>query len=151
MSARTGQCLCGAVRFEAAELGGFGICHCKMCQRWGGGPMFGVTVPEAAMTVSGAGNIGSYRSSGWASRSFCTRCGSVLWYRYDKGRDGTGNYEVPIGLLDDADGLELRRELFIDVKPDRCDRRRPQRLTAAEVVAMYRAPSSVTARGYAAL
>ena len=44
-----GQCLCGAVRFEAKELGGFGVCHCKQCQQWSGSALFGITVPEAAM------------------------------------------------------------------------------------------------------
>ncbi|MFT6606428.1 MAG: hypothetical protein ACJA2X_001631 [Halocynthiibacter sp.] len=35
-----------------------------------------------------------------------------------KGVAGAGNYEVPIGLLDDANGLTLAKEIFIDDKPD---------------------------------
>ncbi|GGL55878.1 GFA family protein [Wenxinia marina] len=116
MTARHGQCLCGAVTFEAAETGGFGVCHCHQCQRWLGGPMLGVTVPEAAMSIEGP--VVTRRTSGWASRSRCGECGSPLWYRWDKGADGTGNYEVPIGLLDDANGLTLAREIFIEEKPD---------------------------------
>ena len=113
---RTGRCLCGAVTFRAAEVGAFGVCHCRMCQRWLGGPMLGVTVPEAAMTVEGP--VVATRTSDWASRSRCADCGSPLWYRWDRGVDGAGNYEVPIGLLDDADGLRLRHEIFTGEKPD---------------------------------
>ncbi|SLN71000.1 GFA family protein [Roseisalinus antarcticus] len=135
---RTGGCLCGAVRFKAAETGSFGVCHCTQCQRWAGSALFGVTVPEAAMSIAGAENIGTYRSSAWASRSFCKTCGSALWYRPDMGVDGAGDYEVPIGLLDDPGGLDLHREIFIDRKPDSWTLVGDHpRLTEAETLALY--------------
>ena len=118
MTTRSGQCACGAVRFSFTEPGNFGICHCAQCQKWLGGPMLAVTVQEADMSIEGAGHIAARRTSTWATRSRCGTCGSPLWYRYDKGVDGAGNYEVPIGLLDDANGLTLRREIFIEAKPD---------------------------------
>lgn len=138
MSARTGGCLCGAVRFTAAELGNFGVCHCRMCQRWAGSALFGVSVKPEHMTIEGAEMIGVYASSDWASRHFCTRCGSGLWYRYDPKGDGGGSYEVPVGLLDDGNGLELRREIFIDRKPDSFALAGDQkRLTKVEVEALF--------------
>ena len=69
------------------------------------------------MVLEGAEAIRRFRSSDWASREFCGGCGSVLWYRYDKGVDGAGDYEIAVGLLDDADGLTLEREIFADQKP----------------------------------
>lgn len=138
----TGQCLCGAVRFSAARLGDFGICHCRQCQRWLGGPMMGVTVAEGDMTVAEGAPVETRRTSEWASRSRCGACGSPLWYRFDRGQDGTGNYEVPIGLLDDANGLALKREIFIDRKPDCFDvAGEHDRLTEAETMALF-APSN---------
>lgn len=138
MSARTGQCLCGAVRFTAAELGSFGVCHCTMCQRWLGSAMFGVSVLPRHMRIEGAEFVGTYVSSTWANRSFCTRCGSSLWYRYDPKQDGGGTYEIPIGLLADANGLVLRREIFIDRKPDSFEIAGDHaRLTEAEVERMF--------------
>lgn len=135
---REGGCLCGAVRFKAAALGGFGVCHCGQCQRWAGAALFGVTVPEAAMSVRGAECVGTYRSSDWATRSWCTTCGSTLWYRYDKGLDGTGDYEVAIGLFDDANGIALEREIFADAKPDGWALAGGhERLTAAQTMALY--------------
>ncbi|MCB1332463.1 MAG: GFA family protein [Roseivivax sp.] len=138
MTPRTGQCLCGAVRFAASELGGFGVCHCEQCRRWTGSALFAVTVPVAAMHIEGSENIRSFRSSDWASRCFCGLCGSTLWYRYDKGQDGAGDYELAIGLMDDANGLTLQREIFTDQKPD-CWALEGghERLTRAQTLAQY--------------
>ena len=33
MTAITGGCQCGSVRFRAEELGRASICHCRMCQK----------------------------------------------------------------------------------------------------------------------
>lgn len=138
MPERTGGCLCGAVRFTAKSLSGFGVCHCEQCRRWAGSALFAVTVPAADMEIEGAEAIRAYRSSDWASRAFCGTCGSVLWYRYDKGVDDAGDYELTIGLLDDADGLTLEREIFSDQKPDcwALTGDHP-RMTRAETLACY--------------
>ncbi|NDV02904.1 GFA family protein [Pseudoroseicyclus tamaricis] len=114
---KTGSCFCGAVQFVASEIGTLGACHCTSCQRWTGGPLLGVTVPEAAMAVTGSDHVVTRRTSGWASRSNCGSCGSPLWYRYDKGEDGSGHYEVPLGLFDEQDDIPLTKEIFIDFKP----------------------------------
>ena len=114
----TGQCLCGAVTFSAARLGRFGVCHCVQCRRWTGSALFSVSIAEADMVIAGEEAIRVFRSSDIASRSSCGTCGSPLWYRYDEGVDGTGDYAVTLGLLDAPDGLCLAREIFIDQKPD---------------------------------
>ncbi|MGZ9809509.1 GFA family protein [Pseudoroseicyclus sp. H15] len=114
---KTGSCFCGAVQFAASEIGSLGACHCTSCQRWTGGPLLGVSVAEAAMVVTGSDNVVARRTSGWASRANCAKCGSPLWYRYDKGEDGAGSYEVPLGLFDEKDDILLTKEIFIDQKP----------------------------------
>ena len=140
MTRRTGQCLCGAVRFAAAATGGFGVCHCGICRRWTGGPLFAVTVKVADMTIEGAGAVRATRTSAMATRCRCADCGSPLWYRYDKGQDGTGDYEVPVGLLDDASGLTIGREIFIDGAADGIALRGDHpRLTETERMALRRA------------
>jgi hypothetical protein len=78
--ARSGQCLCGAVRFAAAKLGGFGVCHCKMCQQWTGGPLLGVTVPQDAMQIEDTAHVVTRRTSDWASRApGITKCRLACW------------------------------------------------------------------------
>lgn len=119
MSERSGQCLCGAVRFVARDVPArFGACHCEMCRRWTGSALLGVTVPEEAVRWDGTEHVSVIQSSSWAERAFCSKCGSGLWFRVTLQGDYSGNVELPIGLFDDPDGFEMASEIYIDHKPD---------------------------------
>lgn len=134
---RTGRCLCGAVRFVAEETEPtFHACHCGMCRRWcGGSPFFGVTAK--AVTYAPEAPVNRYRSSEWAERAHCTGCGTALFYLLLP----TSTCSVSIGALDDASGLTLEDEIYIDHKPDSYSLagERPRR-TEAEVLADFEAP-----------
>lgn len=136
---RSGKCLCGEVSFEITNLNPeFGACHCKMCQRWAGGALLALTVPEGSITISGLESVESYASSSWAERSWCRKCGSALWYRVTAKGVAQGTYHMPIGLLDDTSGLNMAQEIFIDEKSSAFafagDR---PKMTGAEVFAKY--------------
>jgi hypothetical protein len=136
---RTGRCLCGAVQFVATNAGtDIGVCHCRMCQRWTGLALMALTVREADLAITGSEHVMTYASSDWATRSWCGKCGSNLWYRITADGPHKGNYEIPIGLFNDPDGFTLRRELFADRRPDayRIAGDHAQ-LTEAEVIAMF--------------
>jgi hypothetical protein len=113
MARREGGCLCGAVRFVAAEAGTHAhACHCRMCRRWGGGPALGVDAgPSLAWT--GAAHVAVYRSSPWAERGFCRVCGTHLFYRLVE----TGAVNMNAGAFDDDGGFELTGQIFVDEKP----------------------------------
>ncbi|WP_323765082.1 GFA family protein [Marinovum sp.] len=135
---RTGQCLCGAVSFTATVPETFHVCHCEMCRRWAGVAMAAVSVKAAEIEIEGAEHIRAFRSSEWASRCSCAECGSALWYRYDEGQDGAGDYEVALGLLDDVSGLELEKEIFFDEHAAGFELGgEHQRLTKAETLASF--------------
>ncbi len=78
----TGRCLCGEIRFEiSAPAMATNFCHCRMCQRWAGGPMSAsATFPKEAVTFT-RGEPKYYKSSPIAERGFCANCGSSLIYR----------------------------------------------------------------------
>jgi len=119
MRDRAGGCLCGAVRFVAKDVrDDFGACHCEMCRRWTGSALLGVTVPEGNVTWEGAAQIATRQTSGWAERAWCRECGSGLWFRVTMEGAYSGNYELPIGLFDDANGMVMGNEIYIDHKPD---------------------------------
>lgn len=118
MSARTGQCLCGAVQVAITDAPHeAGACHCTMCRRWTGSAFVTLAVPEDKMTVVGSDAIATYASSPWAGRHFCARCGSTLWYRLT-GEGMPRDYYMALGLLDDPNGIRLAHEIYIDFKPD---------------------------------
>jgi len=111
---RSGSCLCGAVQFTAElDKVDLGVCHCKLCRRWAGGPFFEL---ECGLNVSflGSENISSYASSSWARRGFCKTCGTHIYIQSTQ----SGEYGIPPGLFHDDAGFQFNRQVFIDHKPE---------------------------------
>ena len=110
---RTGQCLCGSVKFKASGVDiNYHICHCSMCRKWSGGPAMAVAVE--GIEFDGDENITVFKSSEWAERGFCHKCGTHLFYHLKEG----DKYMVENGLFEHSDDFKLAGEIFIDNKPD---------------------------------
>lgn len=105
-----GQCLCGAVEIMAPENSKVSVCHCSMCRRWSGGPLFSVHCPKGVTTKGDA--LKTYRSSDCAERGFCEKCGTHLFYHLLPNDE----YVLPVGLFQEND-FTLVSEIFIDEKP----------------------------------
>jgi hypothetical protein len=110
----TGRCLCGAVSITVAgdHDPRVGACHCRMCQRWTGGLFLCFTAEASAVTVTG--EVARYRSSSFAERAFCPRCGSHLWFNDVEEGGEPRRYELMPGLFDAARGWPLRSEIYVD-------------------------------------
>lgn len=136
---RTGGCMCGAVRYEISNSpASTGACHCGMCRKQSGGVYLGVEVPADAMTVTQDEGMKIYTSSPWAERAFCGNCGSSLFYRVTAPGPHQGVCHVGLGSLDDASGIELTEEIFIDRKPGGYSFANDTKtMTEAEVMAMF--------------
>lgn len=108
-----GRCLCGAVQVRATPLRRqVEACHCTMCRRWNGIAFVGVQC-GSAVAIDGEEHVVRFRSSEWAERGFCGRCGSALFYRYLP----LDHYGFTAGLFADDAFLPLAEEIFIDEKP----------------------------------
>ncbi|KMK66404.1 GFA family protein [Puniceibacterium sp. IMCC21224] len=109
-----GQCLCGDVKvsFEPVE-DKLGACHCAMCRRWTGSAFLEIDAKPGTLEYDGPVKV--YASSEWAERAWCDSCGTTLWYHLTL--PGHDYYSMSAGLVDDAGGLELKTEIYIDVKP----------------------------------
>lgn len=142
--ARSGQCLCGAVRFELnTDIKEAAACHCGMCRRFSGGVFISVQVPPGALQVTSDAQPCIYRSSDWAERGFCPTCGSSLFYRVTTPGPYQGVCYVAMGSLDDAGGLPLTGEIYIDRKPDGYAFKGDHHtMTEADVMAMFAPPEA---------
>ncbi len=147
----TGRCLCGAVRVTAESGegglagGGLAACHCGMCRRWTSSAFVEFVAKPGTVRVQGPVKV--FRSSDWAERAFCETCGSALWYRLTAEGPEQGQYQLAAGLFENAAGLELKLEVFVDRKPDGYAFAGEQRtMTEAEIVAMYAPPEEGTAK-----
>ena len=134
----SGHCLCGAVTVEAVPTRPHvEACHCDMCRRWGGIAFMGIQC-GGDVTFTGEDNIARYKSSDWAERGFCTKCGSNLFYHILEGSD----YQIAAGLIDDQSRLRMSLQVFTDFKPEFYGfANETKMMTGEEVIALY-APKS---------
>lgn len=129
-----GSCLCGAVHVTAElNSNGIGVCHCTMCRKWGGGPLFAVE-SESRIEFDGAQEISIFSSSEWAERGFCRQCGTHLFYRLKE----TQHYALPVWLFDGSTEWRFSEQIFIDQKPSFYSfAEQTKALTGEEVFAQY--------------
>lgn len=129
-----GTCLCGAVSVSVTTKNTHvGVCHCSMCRKWGGGPLFAVEFAED-VSFEGAEHVTTFSSSEWAERGFCRQCGTHLFYRLKQ----NGHYALSLGLLDSNEEWKITEQVFIDQKPSYYSlAEKTKQLTGEEVFAQY--------------
>lgn len=129
-----GACLCASIKVRAVpKRRHVEACHCNMCRKWGGLAYLGVQC-GSAVEFEGAEHIIRYRSSEWAERGFCGKCGSSLFFHYLPG----DSYGLLAGLFPDDSLQPLAEEIFIDQKPDYyAFASDAEKLTGAEVMAKF--------------
>ena len=112
----TGQCLCGAVRYEVTgPLGQAHHCHCSICRRSHGAP-FSTFVQVAAADfriVTGAGHLRAYRTSPPCERTFCGTCGARLTFRFEAIPDAV---RVTVSTLDPEPAITPAGPKFVGSK-----------------------------------
>lgn len=94
----TGECNCGAVRFELdAELRDIYVCHCSICRRSTGSNGIAVVIvpKERFQWLKGQEHIATWQKPGtdWHTW-FCRTCGSTL-----PGENNPTTMFVPAGLI----------------------------------------------------
>jgi hypothetical protein len=108
MDSGEGSCLCGAIRFR------FGLpplwvahCHCTMCRRaQGAGFVSWVGAAGNRFELLGdAGQLRRYRSSPEATRGFCGRCGSPLFFESTR---WPGEMHITLASIDPGVAATLR-------------------------------------------
>jgi hypothetical protein len=114
-----------------------------MCRKWTAGP-FMVRDCGDTLKVENAANLGVYRSSEWAERCFCKKCGSALFYRLVQ----NGNCYASAEAFDDRASYALTSQVFIDEKPAYYDfANKTHNMTGAEVFAAFAPPDAGQAKG----
>ena len=78
----TGRCVCGSIRFEISQESlGTGFCHCRICQRSTGCPVYAWTAFPIDAVKFTRGKPKFYRLSLIAEQGFCEKCGSPMVWR----------------------------------------------------------------------
>lgn len=102
----TGQCQCGAIRYEASgEPAYHAMCHCRDCRRSSGAPATAWLL-FARDAVAIMGTPSAYASSELAQRHFCPTCGTGLFYTNETVFPGM--IDIQSATLDDPDAFPLQ-------------------------------------------
>ena len=117
MTLYRGQCLCGAVKYEADRFGSkIGHCHCTMCRKFHGAGM--VTFGEARSSdfrwLAGETELKSYTADNGTTRQFCQNCGSSMTFATPRSEDDI--IEVSLGTLDSDLDLKPDAHIFVGSK-----------------------------------
>jgi len=89
-------------------------CHCGQCLRTHGHYAAYTNVAKADLTFLSDTTLTWYRSSDFAQRGFCNRCGaSVFW-----SKDNDDFISVSAGMFINPTGLETSEHIFVDSKSD---------------------------------
>ena len=117
----SGGCACGAIRYECtAEPVVMFYCHCRDCQRAGGGAFAAaVLVPAEAFRLTQGSlryHFTSSASGGRHKRGFCAECGSrITGGEFDRPSEKVG---IIAGSLDDPSWFRPRYHIFTaDAQP----------------------------------
>jgi hypothetical protein len=118
-----GGCLCGAIRYRATAAPVRGvICHCSMCRKHSGAPVLAFVHFPLDVFTWVKGEPTRYRSSQYAERGFCPKCGSTLSMHEEVLQD---RVQITLGSLDEPQRAKIDdhvwtkdRIAWFDVKDD---------------------------------
>lgn len=115
MTARTGGCACGKVRYRVhGPLRPAVACHCETCRRTGGHYLAATACLREHLTIEGETSLKWWTSTPSHRRGFCGECGSTLFWD----RDGTPGMSIFAGSLDQPTGLKLVGHIYTAEKGD---------------------------------
>jgi hypothetical protein len=110
----SGQCLCGAIRFELSGPPSIlCYCHCELCRRSvGAAPVAWASYDRAGFRLL-AGAPAWFSSSPTARRGFCATCGSSLFF---ESANAPNDIDVTIATLESANELAPDRHIWVSSK-----------------------------------
>jgi hypothetical protein len=117
MPTRTGQCLCGAVRYTiGAEPVAARICWCRDCQHIASNGTVNILVPSDSLEVTGplTEYLSVAASGNQMRRRFCPACGSHLF------ANSSGRPQLTVvraGTLDDTSGIRPTANIWCASAP----------------------------------
>lgn len=112
-----GSCLCGAVRYQADELGPAVFCHCQRCRKASGSAFASnALVPSDKFRfVEGEDALATFSTPQGVHRVFCGRCGSPLISRRDAMPEAV---RLRLGTLDTPIDVRPQAHIFVGSKAE---------------------------------
>ena len=110
----SGQCLCGAVRFETTgEPVRVSVCHCKSCQRRTGSAFGTSCFFRSADVKVLQGSLKTFERGSeagrWVRNQFCAACGTTVLWQLEVVPEATA---IAAGTFDDTGWLDPKLHVW---------------------------------------
>ena len=115
------------ISFKIAEGEGGGIkikvksnlrhvmnCHCSQCMKTHGNYSAYTACPERQITFINKKTLKWYKSSVFAKRGFCSKCGASIFYKVNKSK----NICIAAGMFNNPTKLKTTANIFVKGKLD---------------------------------
>ncbi len=110
---RQGSCLCGEISYVASgQVRPVVYCHCSQCRKQTGHFVAATDVDDRNLDVLGAQQLTWFASSPSAKRGFCSKCGSLLFWK----ADGSERTSIMAGGFHEPSNLEAAAHIFCEDK-----------------------------------
>ncbi|PLB43222.1 hypothetical protein P170DRAFT_441677 [Aspergillus steynii IBT 23096] len=103
----TGSCACHHIQYTTSTLPLIlNNCHCTTCRKQSGAAYqtWAIFPSSSIVFMHGEADLLVRRSSTFATRTACSRCGSSISMRYDFNPEGVG---IAAGTIDSSSGSEV--------------------------------------------
>ena len=115
ISSKIAKCLCGGIKIKVkGKLADVINCHCSQCRKTHGNYAAYTYCLEENVTFISKKTLKWYRSSTFAKRGFCSRCGASMFFKF-LGRD---NISIAAGMFKNPTKLKTTMNIFVKGKLD---------------------------------
>lgn len=108
---RHGSCLCGQISYvTSGPVRPVIYCHCGQCRKQTGHIVAATEVDDRNLDVQGAQHLTWFNSSPSAKRGFCSKCGSLLFWK----AAGSERTSIMAGGFDEPNDLKATAHIFCE-------------------------------------
>ena len=109
------KCLCGGIKIKIiGNLRHVINCHCSQCMKTHGNFAAYTACEEKNITFMNKRTLKWYKSSDFAKRGFCSKCGASVFYK----RKNNKNVSIAAGIFDNPTSLKTYLNIFTKGKLD---------------------------------
>ena len=109
------SCLCGGIKIRIrGKLRHVSNCHCSQCMKTHGNYGSYTQCAENNLTFISKKTLKWYKSSNFAKRGFCSKCGASIFYKKNKSL----NISIAAGMFNKPTNLKTYSNIFTQGKLD---------------------------------
>ena len=114
-NSKIAKCLCGGIKLKiTGKLRDVLNCHCSQCMKTHGNFAAYTNCEEKNISFISKTTLKWFKSSSFAKRGFCSKCGASIFYKIKKGN----NISISAGMFSNPTKLKTQANIFIKGKLD---------------------------------